>query len=312
MEQEKKYLYTVYQEGSFSKAAEKLYITQPALSISIQKLEQSIGMPLFDRSKRPLQLTEAGQIYMDTINKQMQLEHEMDQRFKDLSELTTGTVRIGGSHYLNAYILPEILTGFCRKYPGVSLEIMEAGSYALTEMLANDQLDMTFSCHPQYLKNFRKYEMFEDHILLAVPALNPINRSLANCALTAEDVLRQKHLKDSCPQVELCTFAELEFILLRKGNNLHDRAWDMFREAGFEPKIKLTLSQLVTACRLAAANMAATFVSDHMIGPMDNSLCYYKLHSEHTTRMFYILLPNKDYVPVAVKKMMEYIRQNAM
>ena len=59
MQQEMKYIYTVYQKGSFSKAAESLYMTQPALSISIQKVETEIGMPLFNRDKKPLELTEA-------------------------------------------------------------------------------------------------------------------------------------------------------------------------------------------------------------------------------------------------------------
>lgn len=307
MQQEMIYLYTVYQEGSFSKAAEKLYLTQPALSISVQKIEQSIGMPLFDRSKRPLQLTEAGEIYIDTIKKMLLLEQEQQQRLHDLSQLVTGRIRVGGSHYLNAYILPEILTGFSQKYPGVELNIMEAGSYQLTEMLANDTLDLTFSCNPQYLESFPKYEMFEDHILLAVPRQDPIHAQLAGYSLTAADILAKKHLAADCPRASLQAFAQLQFILLRKGNNLHDRARDMFREAGFEPKVKLTLSQLVTACRLAAANMAATFVSDRMIRASDDSLLFYKLDSAYTTRMFYILLPNKDYTSIAAKKLIEYL-----
>lgn len=62
MEQEMRYAYEVFREGSFSKAAEKLFITQPALSIAIQKPEADIGMALFDRSRRPLKLTAAGEI----------------------------------------------------------------------------------------------------------------------------------------------------------------------------------------------------------------------------------------------------------
>ncbi len=138
MNQEMLYVYTVYQEGSFSKAAEKLFLTQPALSISIQKIEHAIGMPLFDRSRRPLQLTEAGIIYVDTVKKMLLLEQEQQQRLNDIQELVTGTIQLGGSHYLNAYILPEILAGFSGKYPGIRLEIMEAGSFALSEMLADN------------------------------------------------------------------------------------------------------------------------------------------------------------------------------
>ena len=67
MQQEFLYVYQVFKEGSFSKAAQKLYITQPALSIAIQKIEHAIGLPLFDRSTHPLALTPAVEIYINTI-----------------------------------------------------------------------------------------------------------------------------------------------------------------------------------------------------------------------------------------------------
>lgn len=310
MKEEMFYVYTVYQEGSFSKAAKKLFLTQPALSISIQKVEQSIGMPLFDRSRRPLQLTDAGEIYIDMIKKIQLLEKEQQQKLDDIRNIVTGTIKLGGSHYLNAYILPDILTGFNKKYPGINLEIMEASSYELSEMLADYKLDLTFHCNPLFIKNFKHYKIFEDHVLLAVPKDHPINERYTNFMLTATEIIKGRHLSESCPKIGLKAFSELELIFLRKGNNLYDRAWDMFHEAGFEPKIKLDLSQLVTAYRLAEANMAATFVSDRLIKPEDTSLKFYRIDSQHTTRIFYALLPAKDYIPVAVKKFIQYIQNN--
>jgi len=309
MKQDMMYVYTVYQEGSFSKAAEKLFLTQPALSISIQKIEQSIGMPLFDRSRRPLQLTEAGEIYLDTIKKTLLLEKEQQQRLNDIRELATGSIQLGGSHYLNAYILPDILAGFSRKYPGIQLEIMEAGSSALAEMLADNKLDLTFSCHPQMIKEFNRFEMFEDHILLAVPDSHPINLGLEEYALTSFDVLNGKHASPNCPAIELQAFSDLEFILLRKGNNLYDRAQNMFRAAGFEPKIKLSISQLVTAYHLAAANMGATFISDRLVKSAEVPLKYYKILSSFTNRAFYILLPQREYTSFAVRALIRYIQE---
>ena len=71
MELEKKYIYQVYQCGSFSKAAEALFITQPALSIAIKKVEQEIGAAIFNRSQRPLTLTSIGELYLQHIKKEM-------------------------------------------------------------------------------------------------------------------------------------------------------------------------------------------------------------------------------------------------
>ncbi len=310
MEQEMMYAYTVYKEGSFSKAAEKLFLTQPALSISIQKIEQSIGMPLFDRSKRPLQLTEAGEIYIDTIKKILLVEQEQGKRLNDIRNLVTGSIKLGGTHYLNAYILPNILTGFNQKYPNVTLDIIESGSFDLGEMLLDNKLDLTFSCSPHMINEFDKYKMFEDHLLLAVPKQHPINNELSEFALTEIDVINKKHLNPTCPTVDLKRFSNLEFILLTKGNNLHDRAQDMFKEAEFEPKIKLTLSQMVTAYHLSAANLSATFISDRLVTSAAKSLTYYRLNSNYINRMFYILLPKREYTSVAVRKFIQYIQKN--
>ena len=112
MSPEMLYIYTIYQEGSFSRAASKLYLSQPALSIAIRKIENEIGMPLFDRQSKPLRLTAAGEIYIDTIKKELLLEQEQQQKISDLKNLTSGTVRLGGTHFLNAYILPEVLSDF--------------------------------------------------------------------------------------------------------------------------------------------------------------------------------------------------------
>ena len=136
MQPEMKYIYTVYQCGSFSKAAEKLFLTQPALSISVQKAEHEVGMPLFNRDKKPLELTEAGMIYIQKIEQIQHLEQELAMQLNDLTDLKTGHLRVGGTHYFNAYILPPVIAAYKKKkFPGISLQLIEAGSWELIDML---------------------------------------------------------------------------------------------------------------------------------------------------------------------------------
>lgn len=85
-----KYVYEVYKERSFSNAARNLYISQPALSGMIKKIEKNIGMPLFDRSTTPIQLTECGKKYIKTAEKIMSLEDEFAYYVGKLDELKTG------------------------------------------------------------------------------------------------------------------------------------------------------------------------------------------------------------------------------
>ena len=310
MQQDMRYIYEVWQEGSFSKAAEKLYLTQPALSIAIQKIEKNIGMYLFDRTKRPLELTPAGEAYLRTIKQTLYLEQELEKELDDIKNLKHGKLCIGGSHYINSYILPDILSGFSKKYPGIELELLENSSAAFARMLDEHEIDLTFNCNPRFMQDFERYPAFFDTILLAVPADEPINKSIEesrpDTALTAKDIIEGRHLDEDCPMIPLETFKDLPFILLTEGNNLYDRSISLFKEAGFEPEIKLKISQLVTAYHLAESSFAATFISDRLIQTQSDKLKFYKLNSHLIRRMFYILLPKRQYTSFACKAFIDY------
>ncbi|SFG45059.1 LysR family transcriptional regulator [Oribacterium sp. WCC10] len=123
---EGKHKYRKYLESCFSKAAAKLFISQPTLSMAIQKTEASIGMPLFDRSTRPMRLTPAGEIYIDAIKKTLDLEQDLSQQLEDIRSLKTGTISLGGTNYINSYILPDILFGFNQEYPELKISLKSA------------------------------------------------------------------------------------------------------------------------------------------------------------------------------------------
>lgn len=297
MQQELEYIYAIYKAGSFSRAAENLYITQPALSMSVKKIEASIGMALFDRSTRPLQLTEAGKIYVASIERFIALDEDMRNQIHDIHELRAGNLCIGGSHYINAYILPEAMTRFSTKYPGVRLELVEASSAELAEMLEERLIDLTFSCRDDLIAKFEHTPAFHDHILLAV---SPEILDLP-CALSASEILEGRHLLHECLAISSEAMSELEYIILSEGNNLHDRALTIFREAGITPKIKLEISQLATSYHLARANFGAAFISERMINENEKALKFYRIDSPVTERLFYAVLPRREYTSKAVR-----------
>ena len=306
MEQDMRYIYRVYQEGSFSKAAEKLYLTQPALSIAIKRVEDTIGAALFDRSRHPLELTEAGRAYIRTIEQMSDLEDDLEREISDLRDLKTGKLLVGGTHYINCYILAGILSGFSRKYPGVHIELTEKGSDELIADLEERKLDLTFSCDPELIARLEHRPAFQDMILLAVPKSFLAHTELEKSALTAAQVMSGKHLLPDCPKVPLTRFKEMEFILLGPGNNLYSRNLHMFDQAGFTPKIKMTLSQLVTAYRLADNEMGITFIADRMVRSPVSNLVFFKIDSALAERHFHILLPKRNYTAHAVRAFADY------
>lgn len=308
MQQEMRYVYTVYEKGNFSKAAAALYLTQPALSISVQKVEAEIGMPLFDRNHQPLRLTEAGEIYIRKVKQIQALEDEMKRQFNDLSGLNTGSMRIGGSHYFNSYVLPPVLATYMDQYPGIRLELVEAGSYELLGLLKDHVIDMTFSCNPLYEEAFDHYPAFQDTVLLAVPAAYPVNRGLKEFALTGEDVLQKRHQELSCPAIRLEAFGDTPFILLTSGNNLHARSEHFFETADIKPYVKLEVAQLVTAYHLARAGLGATFISDILVTDTKEDTLYYKIDSCQAIRRFDLILPRGSYVSNALREFIELFK----
>ena len=109
MELNMQYIYQVYQDGSFTKAAEKLYLTQPALSMAVRQEEKQLGAALFDRSRRPLTLTPAGEAYIRAAERVKYLESDLGRELDDLRDIRTGCLHVGGTHYLNCFLLAELL-----------------------------------------------------------------------------------------------------------------------------------------------------------------------------------------------------------
>lgn len=300
MEQEMKYIYTIYKNASFSKAADKLFITQPALSIAVSKVEARIGMPLFDRTSKPLKLTPAGEYYIQKYYEIRNLENELEQQLNDLSSLQTGTLRIGGSHYFNSYVLPPVLVSFSKKYPNISLKLTEAGSDSLLERLYNQDIDLTFNCSEKPKDSFRRTPCFIDTLLLSVPKTWDIVKRLEDFAFSADDILKKKHQRFDVPTVSLSEFADIPFILLTPGNNLHDRCYAMFEAAGFNPVVKMQVSQLVTAWHLSAAGMGATFITDFLISSQNQDVAVFKVRSPYVTRVFDLTMSDRHYVSKAM------------
>ena len=100
---------------SISAAAESLGISQPALSSHLKKVESEIGTVLFDRSRQPLELTEAGRAYLEYLDRALSLEKEMEQTISDIEGLETGSITVGGAAFFNVAYLPKAVGIFARK-----------------------------------------------------------------------------------------------------------------------------------------------------------------------------------------------------
>jgi len=159
---------TVAKEQSFSRAAEKLYRTQPAISIVIRKLEESVGQPLLVRGARQVKLTDAGELLRDYAERLLNLRDEIQKGMEDLGNLGRGELRLGVNESSIHALLPA-LARYRKEYPGVKLIMHRTLSRDIPQEVLNYRLDLgAVSYVPQDAK-LEAVEILSDELTFVVP-----------------------------------------------------------------------------------------------------------------------------------------------
>lgn len=293
----KKYVYEVYREKSFSKAAQNLYISQPSLSARIKKVEERIGVPLFDRSTSPLQLTEVGKVYIEAAEEIFQIEQRVENYINNLTTLKTGHLAIGASTLFAAYVLPSLITRFNKKFPDVHIQLIEGNTTQLENMLSNNSLDFVIDNYHYDSILYNKELYCKENILLAVPKHFPIHEELKVYQLTYNNIKNRSYLSSLYPAVPLSAFSKIPFIMLTPGNDTRIRGDRLCRASGFHPNIILEFNQQSTAYMAASTQLGATFISDILVSqlPSFENLVYYKLDGEDAKREVFFYYKNHKY-----------------
>lgn len=303
----KKYVYEVYKERSFTKAAQNLYISQPSLSARIKKIEEIIGEPLFDRSTTPLQLTEAGKVYIEAAEEITQIEQRVENYINDLAGLKTGNLAVGASTLFAAYVVPSLITQFNQKFPDVHIQLIEGNTAELEEMLGSNALDFVIDNYHYDSILYNKELYCEENILLAVPKHFAVNEELGMYQLSYKNIKNKNYLNQKYPAVPLGRFADLPFIMLTQGNDTRTRGDRLCRNVGFKPNIVLEFNQQSTAYMASSTQLGATFISDILVSqlPTFENLVYYKLDGEEAKRKVFFYYKTHKY---KTRVMEEFIR----
>src|ERR1043166_2643245 len=135
------YFSSVVQEKSFSKAADKVFRTQPAVSIAIRRLEEEIGLPLLDRTQKTPVLTEAGQVVYDYAQRILGLRDQVGQAIAEMQSLKRGLIRVGANESTSLYLLPDLILAFREQHPDVKVEIYRHVSNRLPREVLDRKVD---------------------------------------------------------------------------------------------------------------------------------------------------------------------------
>ncbi len=280
---------TIAKEQSFSKAAQKLFIAQPSLSLMVKALETELGTPLFDRSSKPIRLTEAGMEYVRAAEQIQQIEHAYCEYIVALNNLDTGSLRIGSNQLLSSVVLPRYISGFMQNHPKIKFSLTDANSTTLENEISNGALDVVIDNITLSEELFERIYLTSEYLLLAVPKQFPENNACKLTRLSYEDILNGRHL--STDPVSLDAFSETPFVLMNRNNDTRKQSNAIFQEVGFAPKVLFEMDRLTTLYSYVEQGLAASLVSDTLVrnirGVNQRNIHFYVLPTRNNHRNIY-------------------------
>lgn len=177
--------------GNFTRAAAKLNIAQPALSIAMQKLEQEMGLKLINRAEKNAPLTEEGKVLYQLANELLGQAKQVELALDELKDLERGTVRFGVSAMMGSYYFPQVITAFKQEYPHVKIHLIDQGTAALEQMLINGELDLALVRGDAEHSQLRYTALITEEVVAGMIKTHPLaaNKSISMEAFCQEPLV---------------------------------------------------------------------------------------------------------------------------
>ena len=239
-------LRAVAKGGSFKNAAQSLFLTQPAVSLHIQNLEKQLKTNLFDRTKKQIELTEAGTLLLRYSNRILALCEESSRVLDDLSELQSGKLVIGASQTTGTYLMPKIIGLFQQKYPNINVQLNVDSTRKVAWHLMNRQVDIGIvgGKIPKELRKILEITPYvEDELALIVPPSHP-------------------YVKLECIKKE--DLYDLKFISLNSYSTIRTVVDDTLSKNGIDVtrlKVEMELNSIEAIKNAVQSSLGAAFVS---------------------------------------------------
>ena len=242
------YFLAAAEEVSITRAAERLHLSQQALSNHIARLEEELGCRLFTR-KPNLELTYSGKCFQKAAAQILDIQRQTAAVLGDINENRRGELRIGISHTRGQAILPLLLPDFHRAYPLAELSVVEGSTKELEADLEKGDIDVLIGFTPFLLESAETMELSREHLYLIAPKAL-LDETFGAQADAVRAVYRENH--------DVTIFRALPFVLLKKGDRIRTLVDAEFRRRGIAPEVCLETRNIQTAFALAAEGMGLT------------------------------------------------------
>jgi LysR family hydrogen peroxide-inducible transcriptional activator len=237
-----RYAVAIAQEGSFTRAAAKLYLAQPSLSVQIRKLEQELDVRLFERLGRSAVPTSAGQTFLAHAERVLAEVDELREQMEEIRDLKRGRVALGVLPSVGTRLLPDVLTAYHQQHPGVDVVMLEQDQDASAEF---------------------QRQVHEGTLDLAVVRMPSTQTGLETRTLIREPlvaILPPAHRLTGERRVDLAELAGESFVALRAGSGLRHLMDQMCGRAGFTPEVSVETGQLSIVWGMVRAGMGVALL----------------------------------------------------
>lgn len=304
------YILTLAEEKSFSKAADRLFMTQSALSQYVRKLEKQMNITLFDRKNGPVTPTPEGELYLEALRKTKQNMLDFTKQLSDLTELRIGHLSIGTSSFRAANLFPTVIKEFQTRFPGIQLDIITGNIKWIKEKLFSGEIDFIIE-NKDFEKEFFHYEsLYTETHYLALSKNHPLSETIKDFALDYNDIREEREHLFLTPALPLNTCPALPLIGVKPENSFYQCHKYIYNESGIQPNIVTTVDHIETAFRWCEAGIAAALIPDSLIlhGNFINHPAYYKLDLQSASQEIVFAVRKGCHISAATKKFLEILR----
>lgn len=232
-----RYFLCVARQQSFTRAAEELGVSQPALSRSIHKLEEELGQPVFERRTRSVALTDAGVFLQARASQVLSILDDTKAEITD--DGRSGRVRVGAIPTIAPYFLPEVLRQFAKAFPQATVIVQENVTDMLLKSCTQGEIDLAVLALPVPARYLEVEELFEEELLLVLPPMHPL-------------VEKEK--------IRLTDVEPYPFVLLDEAHCLSDSIISFCRERSFQPVTVERTSQLAMVQELVSLSHGISLI----------------------------------------------------
>jgi DNA-binding transcriptional LysR family regulator len=247
-----KYFQLVSRLGSITKAAEEVHVAQPAISISIQKLESELGVALFDRNQKQLMLTSEGQVLARRLDDIFARLHDTVTEINDYRSLQKASIKIGITPIIGAFIFPRLFAEFQKKYPHFEASFVEEGTMSIRKQLEKSELDIGILITSNMSSRLETMPITTGQILACISASHPLRDYSA------------------IPFTEL---REYPFIMFKEDTYSRKMILEECAKYNFSPRIVFSSSQIETILGLVEQGVGISFLPDTIAYKHANILC---------------------------------------